>query len=313
MIGFDRRRRRSAEPTALVLAAALALGGGATALASSKGTTNTSRTGNTVTPIKHVIVIIGENHTFDNVFGTYQPPQGQHVENLLSEGIVTKTGGAGPNVSKAEQETATDTKTYQIKPTLTGPYKTLPQPNTTYVAPACDGQSGDTPDARFPNNLANSPYQITKYVPYFDGHQEYSGQGTCEYNGAVVGDPIHRFYQMYQQVSGGPKDLFTWVHETSGDSNGAPPPSPFTPESTDQGALDMGYYNMAQGDVPVLNFLARHYSMSDNYHQAVMGGTGANHIALGTGYAASYQDTNGKPPGATRGGDRESEPDARYQ
>jgi phospholipase C len=35
--------------------------------------------------------------------------------------------------------------------------------------------------------------------------------------------------------------------------------------------------------------------MSDNYHQAVMGGTGANHIALGTGYAAFYQDTNGNP------------------
>jgi phospholipase C len=33
--------------------------------------------------------------------------------------------------------------------------------------------------------------------------------------------------------------------------------------------------------------------MSDNYHQAVMGGTGANHIALGTGYAAFYQDQNG--------------------
>jgi phospholipase C len=34
--------------------------------------------------------------------------------------------------------------------------------------------------------------------------------------------------------------------------------------------------------------------MSDNYHQAVQGGTGANHIALGIGYAAFYQDTNGK-------------------
>ena len=31
----------------------------------------------TTTPIKHVIVIIGENHTFDNVYATYQPPSGQ--------------------------------------------------------------------------------------------------------------------------------------------------------------------------------------------------------------------------------------------
>jgi phospholipase C len=32
----------------------------------------------TTTPIKHVVVIIGENHSFDNVFATYQPPGRQH-------------------------------------------------------------------------------------------------------------------------------------------------------------------------------------------------------------------------------------------
>jgi phospholipase C len=51
----------------------------------------------TVSPIKHVVVIIGENHTFDNVFATYQPPSGQHVKNLLSEGIVTSSGAPGPH------------------------------------------------------------------------------------------------------------------------------------------------------------------------------------------------------------------------
>ena len=136
-----------------------------------------------------MIVIIGENHTFDNIFATYQPPAGQHVMNLLSEGIVTKSGGPGPHVSQAEQQTASDTSTYQITPTLDGPYTTLPQPNTTYVDPACDGQVGDVADTRFPDNLANAPYQITKYVPYFDGHQEYASQGTCEYNGAVCRRP----------------------------------------------------------------------------------------------------------------------------
>ena len=50
----------------------------------------------TATPIKHVIVIIGENHSFDNVFATYQPPRGQTVRNLLSEGIVTASGDPGP-------------------------------------------------------------------------------------------------------------------------------------------------------------------------------------------------------------------------
>src|SRR5919109_3810327 len=50
---------------------------------------------------------------------------------------------------------------------------------------------------------------------------------------------------------------------------------------------------MAQGDVPILQDLARNYAMSDNYHQSVMGGTGANHIMLGTGDMAFYQDANG--------------------
>jgi phospholipase C len=35
--------------------------------------------------------------------------------------------------------------------------------------------------------------------------------------------------------------------------------------------------------------------MSDNYHQAVNGGTGANHIMLGTGYAMAFSNGNGNP------------------
>jgi phospholipase C len=215
--------------------------------------------------------------------------------NLRSEGIVTASGAPGPNVAKARQDTAVDTTKYLLNPKRTGAYVTLPQPNTTYVSNACDGQDGGQPDMRFPANLPNAPYQITKYVPYFDNHSEYSKLGKCEFTGAFVGDPLHRFYQMNQQVSRGRNDLWTWVHETAGDSNGAPPPSPFTDQSTQQGALDMGFYNMAEGDAPVFNFLAQHYAMSDNYHQAVMGGTGANHITLGTGYAAFYQNASGQP------------------
>ena len=43
---------------------------------------------NTKTPIKHVIVIYGENRSFDHVFATYVPKKGEKVWNLLSEGIV---------------------------------------------------------------------------------------------------------------------------------------------------------------------------------------------------------------------------------
>lgn len=249
--------------------------------------------GATTSPIKHVIVIIGENHSFDNVFATYRPPSGQSIRNLLSQGIVTASDAPGPNASQARQQQASDTASYQIDPKDTGPYRTLPQPNSTYVSQACSGQTPGTPDGRFPANLPNAPYPITKYVPYFDAHGQYAKYGTCEFIGAFVGDPLHRFYLMYQEVSNGKHDLWTWVHETAGDSNGKPPPSPFNEQSTQQGANDMGFYNMAQGDAPVLKYLARHYASSDNYHQAVMGGTGANFIALGTGDAAFYQNSSG--------------------
>jgi len=45
----------------------------------------------------------------------------------------------------------------------------------------------------------------------------------------------------------------------------------------------MAFFNMNQGDAPVLKKLAQEFSISDNYHQAVMGGTGAQHIMIGTG------------------------------
>ena len=243
----------------------------------------------TATPIKHVIVLVGENHTFDNVYGTYKPPAGQTIENLLSEGIVKADGSPGPNVGQAEQWNATDTANdrYQTAPTLTKPYKALPQPNTTYIDPRCDdGQPENTPDFRFPADLKNAPFQITKYVPYNEIHAAYKA---CD-NGAYVGDPIHRFYQMNQQASQNQNKLWVWAANTAGDSNGAAPTG-----TTDQGAVSMGFYNVQQGDAPVLDYLAQHFSMSDNYHQAVMGGTGTNHVALGTGTAASYQNASGTP------------------
>lgn len=58
---------------------------------------------NTKTPIKHVIVIYGENRSFDHVFGTYRSPSGERVQNILSDGIVNEDGTPGPNFAKAAQ------------------------------------------------------------------------------------------------------------------------------------------------------------------------------------------------------------------
>ena len=54
----------------------------------------------------------------------------------------------------------------------------------------------------------------------------------------------------------------------------------------------MGFYNVLEGDAPYSS-ARRRYAMSDNFHQAVQGGTGANHIMLGTGDAIWFTDGQG--------------------
>jgi phospholipase C len=61
----------------------------------------------------------------------------------------------------------------------------------------------------------------------------------------------------------------------------------------------MGFYNVQKGDAPYFKFMADNFAMSDNFHQSVDGGTGANHIMLGHGDAIYFEDANGnaaQPP-----------------
>ncbi len=57
----------------------------------------------------------------------------------------------------------------------------------------------------------------------------------------------------------------------------------------------MGFYNVQNGDAPYFKKLADQYSMSDNFHQSVNGGTGANHIMLGHGDMIWFSDGKGNP------------------
>jgi len=82
--------------------------------------------------------------------------------------------------------------------------------------------------------------------------------------------------------------------------NGLPQPANFSTEysptalTTGEGSTAMGFYNVLKGDAPYFKFLADNYAMSDNFHQSVDGGTGANHIMLGHGDAIYFTDANGK-------------------
>ena len=276
----------------------------------------------TRTPIKHVIVIIGENRTFDHIFATYEPRRGESVRNLLSEGIIKANGQPGPNFNAALQSSAVDTASegYQISPSGKQAYSVLPPtltdgaPTTPYFSSVADAMANENglpanyyqymttggtglpsrvPDTRIPNvtSLPPGPYQLTSATLSYD---------------AYTSSPVHRFYQMWQQMAcsarnvswwnpaGCRNDLFPWVEVTVGaGSNGKAQPAGFNDESTGEGSTSMGFYNMLNGDAPYLKYLADNFAMSDNYHQAVNGGTGANHIMLGTGDAMYFSDANG--------------------
>jgi phospholipase C len=109
-------------------------------------------------------------------------------------------------------------------------------------------------------------------------------------------------YSTAENPAGCLNDLFPWVEITNGaGSNTRSQPVGFNDLTTGEGSTAMGFYNMLEGDAPYFKQWADTYALSDNYHQAVNGGTGANHIMMGTGDAMYFSDGNGNaiaPPAA---------------
>lgn len=325
------RRNFPAIPT-LLAAVSLAAGALYCSVAESQAQPAANPSLATTTPIKHVIVIVGENRTFDHVFGAYQPRPGETISNLLSKGIIRANGAPGPNAAIAEQfkATATDPTQFAASPVSKQPYSVLPAPNTgsapsaasdtnpppfatlvaataaegnaleandlVHLTTGATGLPQDSYDTRFGSNLFNlpsGPYQISRVGPNYDQY---------------MNSPVHRFYQNWQQSdcntayathenpSGCKMDLFAWVEVTIGaGSNGKPQPAGFTDQTTGEGSTALGFYNVNTGDMPYFTQLARQYTISDNYHQPVMGGTGANSIMIGTADALYYTDGKGNP------------------
>jgi phospholipase C len=284
----------------------------------------------TRTPIKHVIVIIGENRTFDHVFATYVPKSEDSVSNLLSKGIIKADGTPGPHFSKAAQIQAVAPFKKEFFISLDknekAPYQILPQPTLNFspiatifspgtpanflqaIEPSLD--PGDVnllttgaatgfpqtfvlpdPDTRVQNFnvLPNGPFPLRgKALPY----------------DSYTGDTTHRLFEMWQQSDCNIKNATR--HNPSGCLNDLYPfvITTYTniPDPANKGAIDdngggnsMAFYDVQAGDAPVLKQLADEFSMSDNFHQSFMGGTGANHVMLGTGDAIFWSDGSGKP------------------
>ena len=283
----------------------------------------------TATPIKHVIVLIGENRTFDNIFATYKPKEGQSVSNLVSKGIVLPSGAAGPNAALSQQYQINQpfpTK-YFIDASMTAGktlYTNLPPTNTAYVPTAAAGLAqgqGPFDSTDVPNSLLPilEPSMETEdlglfrtgasALPQFStdtritnsttlpNHSFRITNSTLPYD-SYTGDMVHRLFHMWQQAdcnvsnatpgnpSGCLNDLYPFVGVARNDGSGS---------------NSMGFYDIRKGDAPVFKHLADEFTLNDNYHQPVMGGTAVQHIMLGTADAIYWESFQGvaKPPAAS--------------
>ncbi len=288
----------------------------------------------TATPIRHVIVLIGENRSFDHTFATYVPKHGESVSNLLSKGIVRADGSPGPNADLAAQ--------FQVDPPLPSSYfisagaghKTaytnLPPPHLngapnqpvslseltadpTGVQPPFDDSISQSQLAALEPSLesrdlnllrtgatgASGTTGVDNRVTNANSLPDTSFQltGPDLPHDSYTGDTVHRLFHMWQQSdcdvsnatpdnpSGCLSDLYPFVATARDDSGGN----------------SLAFYNMRNGDVPVLKQLADEYTLSDNFHQSIMGGTAANHVALGTGDFQFWSEFEGMtaPPAGT--------------
>jgi phospholipase C len=67
------------------------------------------------------------------------------------------------------------------------------------------------------------------------------------------------------------------------------------PTADKGGGSSMAFYNMEDEDAPLMKRLADQYTLADNYHQPGQGGTGIQHVFLGTGDDIFWSDGKGNP------------------
>jgi phospholipase C len=282
---------------------------------------NESHALKTASPIKHVIIIVGENRSFDHLFATYVPKdKRERVLNLLSEGIINADGTPGPNFARASQ--------YKIVSAPNGGkffssadmankelFATLPAPDLGGVGPVSPyaailgipgGDPGLPPQDQFLFGTGGSGLsftlgpdtRITNVNALPPGPFQMTGP-TMPYD-AFTGDTIHQYFQMVQQVDCAIDDEHVSKDNPTGclhdlqsaiTTTFSTPPTG-TPHDTGQ---TMAFFNMQDGDAPLLKSLADKYTMSDNYHQPVLGGTGPDSQPLGFADQVFFSDGKGNP------------------
>jgi phospholipase C len=222
--------------------------------------------------INHIVVIYQENHSFDNLYGSW------------------------PGVNGLANADAAHT--LQIKQNGTV-FACLLQNdvNLAGVQPAsCADTTGTPANTGFTSHFTNAPFAIDAYIPP-SAHTcpppgaPFSATGypdvPTNLPGGCTRDIVHRFYQEQYQIDNGKQDRYT--------------------QGSDAVGLTQGYYNTQA--LPIYRYLHQedhpNYAIADNFFQAAFGGSFLNHqwlIAAATppwaGQPATQHaivDSNGMP------------------
>jgi phospholipase C len=190
--------------------------------------------------INHIVVIYQENHSFDNLYGTWEGVNG------LSRADSANTVQIGQGGS---------------------PYTCLKQNDVNLATPPQPATCTDTTTATpFSSNFLNQPFNIDDYIKsadttcpppgVFAAHGVLKGSGLP---GGCTEDLVHRYYQEQYQLNGGLQNRYV----TGSDAIG----------------LTMGVYRTQNLPIYQYLHEAGHpqYAISDKFFQAAFGGSFLNH------------------------------------
>jgi acid phosphatase len=240
---------------------------------------------NKLREIKHIVVIYEENHSFDNLYGSWEGVNGL-----------------------ANADAAHTTQLGQTGPSSFAPYECLYQDDANLQAQSaanlsaplsdtCDNTTGGS----FPSHFANAPFSIDDYIspddvtcpPVLSAFSFPNGLrkgGINPANGQVVPgarsggctrDIVHRFYHEIFQLHGGQQNRYVLGSDAAG--------------------LVMGTYDTTE--LPVYRYLHQpghpKYAILDNFFQAAFGGSYLNHQWLIAAASPVCNAANGCPANAT--------------
>jgi phospholipase C len=213
----------------------------------------------------HLVVIYEENHSFDNLYGTWGTVGHDRVDGL-------------PKARAGVKQVAQDGT----------PYTCLLQKDVNLASPPLPSTCTDTAHGVPASAFRNAPFAIDDYLHPADTTCPPEGasapDGVLKGKGEPGGctrDLVHRFYQEQYQIDGGRQDRYTTGSDAAG--------------------LTQGYYDSTA--LPVYRYLhsagAPNYVIADHFFQAAFGGSFLNHQYLIA--ARAPIDTNAGPGGADAG------------